>query len=115
MDMSQLVDVVAQSVSVILFAGYGLHALLSESMATEFKRYGLARFRVLTGILQVMGSLGIVVGHLYHPVLLLAAAGLTVLMTLGVITRLRINDPLIAALPAFSLGLLNAYIFASAL
>jgi hypothetical protein len=108
-------DVIAQSVSAILFAGYGLHALLSDSMVTEFKRYGLARFRVLTGVLQVLGSLGIVAGHLYHPVLLVAAAGLTVLMTLGVITRLRIRDPLIAALPAFSLGVLNAYIFASAL
>jgi len=113
--MSELVDVIAQSISAIFFAGYGLHALLSDGMVAEFKRYGLARFRVLTGALQVLGSLGMVVGQLYHPALLLAAAGLTAMMILAVITRFRIRDPVIAALPALSLGVLNAYIFVSAL
>ncbi len=113
--MPEITEVVAQSVSAILFAGYGFHALLSDSMVVEFKRYGLARFRVLTGALQVLGSLGIVAGQFYHPALLLAAAGLTAMMVLGVITRVRIRDPLVAALPAFSLGVLNGYIFVSAL
>jgi hypothetical protein len=56
-----------------------------------------------------------VVGQFYQPALLLAAAGLTAMMVLGVITRVRIRDPLVAALPAFSLGVLNGYIFVSAL
>ncbi len=113
--MPEITDVVAQSISAILFAGYGFHALLSDSMVAEFQRYGLARFRVLTGALQVAGSLGIVVGQFYHPALILAGAGLTAMMILGVITRVRIRDPLIAALPALSLGVLNGYIFVSAL
>ena len=113
--MPEITDVIAQSISAILFAGYGFHALLSDSMVAEFKRYGLARFRALTGALQVLGSLGIVAGQFYHPALLLAAAGLTAMMILGVITRVRIRDPLVAALPAFSLGVLNGYIFVSAL
>ncbi|MCX6631706.1 MAG: DoxX family protein [Candidatus Solibacter sp.] len=108
-------SVVAQAISAILFGWYGLNALLSESMVAEFKRYRIARFRVLTGTLQVAGSLGIIVGHFYRPVLLISAGGLTVMMLLGVITRVRIKDPISAALPAFALCVLNLFIFAAAL
>ncbi len=106
---------IAQSISAILFGFYGLYALFSESMVREFARYGLARFRVLTGVLQVAGSVGIVIGHFYSPLLLLSAGGLTAMMILGVITRVRIKDPLSAAIPAFSLAVLNFFIFATAL
>ena len=107
--------VIAQTISAILFAWYGLNALLSESMVAEFKRYRLARFRVLTGMLQVAASLGIIVGHFYRPILLISAGGLATMMFLAVITRLKINDPLPAALPAFALCVLNLFIFAAAL
>ncbi len=113
--MSNITHVIAQAISAMLFAWYGLYALLSESMVPEFKRYGLARFRVLTGVLQVAGSLGIIVGHFYRPLLLISAGGLTAMMFLGVVTRVRIKDPLSAALPAFVLGVLNFWIFATAL
>jgi hypothetical protein len=84
-------------------------------MVEEFKRYRLDRFRVLTGVLQVAGSLGILVGHVSRPILLLSSAGLAVMMFLGVVTRLRIKDPFYAAIPAFALCLLNLYVFAAAL
>ena len=112
--MLSITSVIAQAISAILFAGYGLSALFSESMVLEFARYRLARFRTLTGILQVAGSLGIVVGHFYRPILLISAGGLTAMMFLGVITRIRIKDPLYAALPAFALCLLNLFIFVAA-
>jgi hypothetical protein len=107
--------VIAQTISAILFAWYGLNALFAESMVAEFKRYRLARFRVLTGTLQVAASLGIIVGHFYRPILLISAGGLATMMLLGVITRVRIKDPLPAALPAFALCVLNLLIFAAAL
>lgn len=113
--MPDITNVIAQTISAILFAWFGLNALLSESMVAEFKRYRLARFRVLTGMLQVAGSLGIIVGHFYRPILLISAGGLTAMMLLGVITRVRIKDPLFAALPAFALAVLNLFIFAAAL
>jgi len=115
MGMPDNIAVIAQSVSAILFCFYGLYALFSESMVREFQRYGLARFRVLTGVLQVAGGLGIMVGHFYGPLLLVSAGGLTAMMLLGVITRIRIKDPLSAALPAFALAVLNSLIFATAL
>ena len=69
-------------------------------MVVEFERYCLARFRVFTGTLQVAGSLGLVVGHFYRAILLLSAGGLATIMFLAVITRVKIRDPLYAAIPA---------------
>lgn len=113
--MTDITDVLAQSISAILFASYGLYALLSKRMEAEFKRYGLAHFRTLTGVLQLAGSIGLMVGHFYRPLLLISAGGFTVMMFLAVITRFKIKDPLYAALPAFALGVLNCFIFATAL
>jgi hypothetical protein len=43
-------------------------------------------------------------------VLVLAAAGLTALMVLAVVTRVRIGDSLVQAMPAIVLLLLNAFV-----
>ena len=97
--------------SSIVFIVYGLLCLLSDHMVEEFERYGLSKFRTLTGVLEVLGGLGIFVGLFFKPLLLFSAGGLTTLMLLGVITRIRVSDPIIETVPAFILLLLNGYIF----
>lgn len=106
---------IAPFLSAALFGGYGLNCLLSERMVTEFERYGLARFQRLTGALQVAASVGLLLGQRYHPLLLLSAGGLALMMFLAVVTRFRIKDPPLAALPALALCLLNALILLHAL
>ncbi len=106
---------IAQDVSIALFAWYGMSCFLSKTMVAEFDRYGLARFRVLTGMLQLAGSLGLVMGHFHRAILLFSAGGLATMMFLGVMTRVRIQDPLDAAIPAFALFALNLFIVAAAL
>ena len=93
---------------VIVFTGltfivYGLLCLLTDHMVTEFTRYGLSRFRKLTGILELLGGLGLIVGLFYPPILFLSSLGLSVLMFLGVLVRLKTRDPLIEIFPAFTL------------
>lgn len=110
----QRATVLAQALSIIAFAWYGTSALLSAGMVAEFERYGLARLRVLTGALQVAGSLGLLVGHFYHPILLLSAGGLAVMMAAGVVVRMRIHDPISAAVPAFALMCVNLFLVAFA-
>lgn len=90
--MHGITDVLAQTISATLFVWYGLYAIFSESMVAEFKRYGLAPFRVLTGGLQVAASLGIFVGHFYRPLLLISAGGLTVMMLLGEVDQALESD-----------------------
>jgi DoxX-like family len=106
---------IARDISATLFAWYGMSCFLSKKTITEFARYRLARFRVLTGLLQVAGSLGLVAGHFFRPILIVSAGGLTTMMFLALITRFRIRDPWYAALPAFLLFALNLFIVVAAL
>jgi hypothetical protein len=63
----------------------------------------------------VAASLGLLLGLFYRPLLLLSSGGLALMMFLAVVTRFRIKDPLLAAVPALVLCLLNAFIFVRAL
>ena len=92
------------------FLIYGLSCLLSSYMKQEFARFGLAKFRLLTGALEVAGAGGLALG-LVLPVLgWLAAGGLALLMFLGFLVRLKIKDRPIQAAPAFLFMALNLYL-----
>ncbi len=94
--------------SAVAFIFYGSLCLLTGHMKAEFNRYRLAKFRPLTGALELSGGLGLLVGHYnYAPLLYLSASGLSLLMLLGVIVRIRSKDPLLEILPAFFLMLVN--------
>ena len=97
--------------SSLSFLGYGIAYFLSPKMKSEFVRFGLSDFGALTAILEIVGALGLLVGLFLNDILLISSGGLALLMFLGVIVRLKINDGLRASLPAlFFLGL-NSYIF----
>ena len=101
--------------SIFLFLYYGLICLFSDGMMAEFRRFGLSRFRRLTGSLEVMGALGLLAG-LFVPIFtLLASAGLALLMLLGVFTRVRVGDSILETLPALILLGMNVFIFLYAL
>ena len=106
----RLIPEIAQGISALLFIGYGLSCFLSREMIAEFDRYLLTKLRVLTGVLQIAGGLGLIVGYFNRPILLFSAAGLAVMMFLALVTRYRIRDSIVASLPAFSLFALNAYL-----
>lgn len=77
----------------------------------EFERYGLASYRKIVGAFQLLGGMGLLIGMMYSPSLQLwAAAGLSVLMLLGFMVRLKIKDAFLLATPSLSYALLNAYI-----
>ncbi len=102
-------------VSSFAFLFYGCLCLTSSYMKSEFIRFGLPGLRILTGILEVMGGIGLLVG-LYWPLCLrMASSGLLLLMLAGVGARLRVQDPLLACMPAIALMLLNAYILTHSL
>ena len=96
--------------SIALFLYYGAACLFAEGMVEEFERFGLARLRRLTGMLELLGATGLAVGYLIPVVTLISATGLTLLMALGVVTRIRVRDSFIEIVPAAALGLINLYI-----
>jgi uncharacterized membrane protein YphA (DoxX/SURF4 family) len=106
---------IARALSAIAFLFYGIVCLSTSHMKAEFERYGLARFRILVGILECLGALGLLVGYFNRPVLVLAAAGLMLTMLLGIATRIRIGDSLVRTLPAIVLLILNAFVLGVAI
>lgn len=96
------------------FLGYGLWCLTSLSMEREFTRFGLAHLRVLTGVLEVLGGVGLLVGLKWPPALWLSSGGLALLMLCGVGVRVTVGDSLIQTLPALALMLLNLYLLGAA-
>jgi hypothetical protein len=93
------------------FLYYGVIAINTKNMQAEFERYGLAKFRVLTGYLQVLGGIGLITGLFIPVILSIASAGLSLLMLMGFAVRIKIRDPFVLALPSFLFMLLNLYIF----
>ncbi|NNE02641.1 MAG: DoxX family protein [Eudoraea sp.] len=97
--------------SFLIFSG---SCLVSPRMKLEFERYGLGKKRLLIGYLQLAGSLGLLIGYFAYPLLtMIASAGLSLLMFMGVGVRLKIKDPKVALLPALTYALLCCFLFIS--
>lgn len=98
------------TISAVAFLFYGVACLFSGRLVKEFERYRLGQWRVLVGSLEVAGALGLIVGWWYPPLLVAAAAGLSLLMLCGLWARWRIRDPWYAMLQALILAVINAAI-----
>ena len=75
------------AISAVAFLFYGLACLFSAKLVAEFERYGLARWRVVVGGLEVAGALGLIAGWWFPPLQTAAAAGLFALMICGLWAR----------------------------
>tara|TARA_R110002072_G_scaffold57508_1_gene147823 strand:- start:11654 stop:12001 length:348 start_codon:yes stop_codon:yes gene_type:complete len=106
---------VARALSILAFCFFGATCLITTRMVEEFERYRLARFRRMVGVLELVGAIGMLAGYVYSILLIVSAAGLTTLMLLGVVTRIRIGDSLLETLPAIVFFVVNAFILAVAL
>lgn len=92
------------------FLGYGVTCLFSGHMVSEFERYGLARFRVLTGVLQLMAAAGLLIGLRLPMIGALAASGLALQMLLGFAVRIKIQDGFWQSMPAFVFCLVSGWL-----
>jgi hypothetical protein len=79
-------------------------------MFQEFKRYGLNQYRRLVGTLQVLGALSLMGGFFYLPLAIIGAAGLSVLMFMGLAVRIRLRDGFIQSTPALFYAIFNLVI-----
>ena len=103
----------SKTLSIIAFLFYGISCVYSPKLIVEFERYGIPQYRVLTGRLEILGSLGLLAGFVFPPVTSMASLGLALMMLCGIAVRVRIKDSIWQILPAAVLGLLNGFIFYS--
>lgn len=97
------------------FLIYGALCLSSLSMHGEFERFGLENLRSLTGILEVLGGVGLLVGFKWAPALWVSSGGLSLLMLAGLGARIRVGDGFLRCLPAAVFMILNLFILIESL
>jgi len=98
-------------ISSLSFLLYGISWFTTPHMKSEFKRFGLEKFGLLTSVLEIGGALGLLVGIYINSILLISSGGLALLMLLGFLVRLKVKDSLRVSLPALFYLVLNSYIF----
>lgn len=100
--------VVLALISGLSFLRYGIEILFRIRMREEFLRYGMPRLRIFVGVMEIVGGVGVLLGLAFAPLGALAAAGLALMMILGLIVRIEIHDAPRLMVPAAALGALNA-------
>ena len=105
---SIVVLVLLALVSGLAFLYYGFRVLFRTELRGEFERYGMPAVRQLVGVLEVLGATAVLLGLAFAPLGAFGAAGLTALMALGLIVRIRIHDAPRLMVPAAFLCALNA-------
>lgn len=102
-------------VSIISFLSYGLACLFTDHMVVEFEHFGLSGLRRLTGVLEIAGALGLILGYFVPPFTIASSGGLALLMLLGTLVRIRVGDSFLQTLPALVFLVLNVFILVCAL
>lgn len=82
-------------------------------MILEFKRFGLTEIqRMVTGTLQLLGAAGLITG-LFIPIIgFISAAGLSVMMLVAFLVRMKIRDGFLKSAPSLLFLALNSWIAA---
>jgi putative oxidoreductase len=88
--------IIAQVVLGLLFLLIGSMTVAGMNMFVEnFRHFGYPQwFRIVTGSLEVLGGIGLLIGIWLPWLAALASAGLTLVMLGAVLTHLRTRDPL---------------------
>jgi uncharacterized membrane protein YphA (DoxX/SURF4 family) len=98
----------AQVILGLLFVVIGGMTVAGMNMYVEnFRRFGYPQwFRIVTGSLEVLGGLGLLIGIWLAWLAALASAGLTLVMLGAVLTLLRTREPLQKMILPIALGVL---------
>lgn len=95
----------------LFFLFYGFQSLNSRMMIEEFKRFGLSNSqRKLTGILQLLGATGLLLGLAAPFFGVLSAGGFAVMMLVAFAVRLKIKDSIIQSLPSLIFMMMNGWL-----
>jgi len=88
--------IIVQVVLGLLFVGIGGMTVAGRKMFVEnFRHFGYPQwFRVVTGSLEVIGGIGLLIGIWLPWLAALASAGLTLVMLGAVFTEVRTREPL---------------------
>ena len=102
---------ILEILSAISFIIYGSLSFTSKRMKGEFRRWGIEKFRSVVGISQFFGGFGLILGFYFPLLTIISSLGITLLMLLGFILRICVNDGFLKSFPALLYLLINSFIF----
>ncbi|MGE7908231.1 DoxX family protein [Lysinibacillus xylanilyticus] len=107
-----IISIILQSLLALVFLMTGFMKISGNKQQVEtFKHLNLPQwFRVVTGLVQLVGAAGLVIGFWNHGVTALAGSWLAITMLGGVMTHIRAKDSITQAIPAFILAILATII-----
>ena len=108
-------NIICILISSLSFFVYVTSYFVTPHMKSEFKRFNLEKLGLIIIVLQLLGASGLIIGLKIPVVLIISSLGLSSLMFLGLVVRVKLKDSIWISLPAFFYMLLNAYIFIEAI
>ncbi|WP_141604551.1 DoxX family protein [Terrilactibacillus laevilacticus] len=108
-----IVSIILQIILGIMFTFLGVTALAGAKKALEnFEHLKLPNwFRIITGFVQLIGAICMIVGILVPRLAAFGGLWLTVTMIFGAFLHLRIKAPISTAVPAIVIGIISFVVF----
>lgn len=107
-----IISIILQSLLALVFLLTGFMKVSGNKQQVEtFEHLNLPQwFRVVTGLVQLIGAAGLIIGFWNPGVTALAGLWLAITMLGGVMTHIRAKDSITQAIPAFILAILATII-----
>jgi putative oxidoreductase len=103
-----IVSIVLQVLLGLMFLMSGVMKFGAKQHVEGFKHYGYPQgFRIITGLVEIIGAAGMIVGIWYPINATLAGLWLGVTMLGAAITHIRVKDPAKLAIPSIVLLILS--------
>lgn len=108
-----VVAIVLQVLLGVVFVMSGATKLTGQKMHVDnFDRWLLPQwFRLVTGVVEILVALGLIVGIWADDLGWWAAFALTIVMLVGILVHVRVKDPLKLSAPAIVLFVLSLVLF----
>jgi putative oxidoreductase len=108
-----VLSIVLQSLLLLAFLMAGMGKVAGSKMHVEgFNQWGLPQwFRVVTGIVELVGAVALIIGFWEHSWAAVGALLLGVTAIGGVLTHIRVKDSFKQMFPIVLLGILSFVVF----
>jgi hypothetical protein len=84
----------------VAFLVYGIACFFSRALTAEFERWGLRSIQRLTGGLEMLGGLGLLVGFFSSTIRFISSLGLALMMVCALLVRAKVRDRAMLWAPA---------------
>lgn len=107
-EILSILSIILQVLLALIFLMTGFMSISGDKQQIEqFEHLNLPQwFRIVTGLVQLIGVVGLVIGFWYPSIAALAGLWAAITMLGGFATHIKAKDPISKALPALTLAII---------